>query len=435
MSEHYHLVGVAGVGMSALAQALLGDGRSVSGSDRYCDDGAKSAITTKLALAGVVLLPQDGSGVSDCTTAVVVSTAIEGDNPDIIAAEKLGVPVVHRSQALADLTAGKRTVAVTGTSGKSTVTGMIGWILSELDADPTVVNGAPIINWDSDQCIGNVRSGKSDLWVIEADESDRSLLNYSPEWVLVTNASEDHFSMSETLSLFDQFSRSARVGVVSSVSDPLIMDQFSPELSFSGSEFIYDDVSFRVLLPGRHNAENALLAVILCSRLGFDLKEISVALAKFKGIKRRLEVIGHASGVTVVDEYAHNPAKIRAAWQTVAAYHERMIVVWRPHGYGPLKTMMDGLEETFVELSAKADKVFVMSVYDAGGTADRSIQSDVLVERLCERGIDAQYIDTAENLTHEVLNVVRTGDAVLVMGARDPGLSGLAREILKKLVL
>jgi UDP-N-acetylmuramate--alanine ligase len=179
--EHYHLVGVAGVGMSALAQVLLGQGMRVSGSDRHFDRGEDLEVIAKLRGAGVRFLPQDGRGVTAGTAGVVVSTAIEKGNPDLEAAECRAVPVMHRAEMLARAAAGKRCVAVTGTSGKSTVTGMIGWILDQAGADPVVVNGAPVLNWVTPAAVGNVRLGKSDLWVLEADESDRSLLRYHPD--------------------------------------------------------------------------------------------------------------------------------------------------------------------------------------------------------------------------------------------------------------
>lgn len=391
--------------MSSVAQAALGTGYIVSGSERLRSD---SETVVKLKNAGVLLFDQDGSGITDDLAGVVISTAIEDDNPDLVAARALDVPVLHRSDMLARLIKGKRCLAVSGTSGKSTVTGMIGWVLVELGADPTVVNGAPVVNWMDDEHIGNVRIGKSDLWVIEADESDRSLLNYFPDWALITNLSADHFSLPETVELFEEFR--------GHVSD-WVLDETDVE-SFS-------DVNIPV--PGDHNVENAAMVLTAARKLGYDADDAAKALEKFRGISRRFEVVGSCGGVTVIDDYAHNPAKIGAAFKTARQEYGSVTALWRPHGYGPLVKMMDDMAKMFVANCSETDRVLIMPVYDAGGTADRSINSDELVRRLVEMGVNAQYVEEGD----VVLSAVdQPSDAVLVLGARDPGLPELAKEIL-----
>jgi len=433
MSEHYHLVGVAGVGMSALAQALLAEGHRVSGSDRLFDGGTELPVIRQLRNAGVHFVPQDGSAVTGDTVAVVVSTAIEEDNPDLAAAERLACPVVHRAEMLGRLLRGRPSVAVTGTSGKSTVTGMIGWILQELDADPVVVNGAVVIGWDGDNAVGNFRPGGSDLWVIEADESDRSLLQYHPDWAVVTNVSSDHFSRDETEELFRRFCTQVRIGCITPSRSPLFLDQCNPYVGRNSSHFTYGRTAFRLRLPGLHNAENALNAVLLCERLGYDREALSAALATFPGLRRRLECIGVVGEITVVDDYAHNPAKIRAAWRAFKPHCRRVISVWRPHGYGPLAKMLEALEETFRELCTPDDLLFFLPVYDAGGTAERGIQSDALCERLCLHGCTAEYVESYDELLDRIPMVAAPGDVVLVMGARDPHLTGLAHDLVTAL--
>lgn len=429
---HYHLVGVAGVGMSALAQAMIAEGFEVTGSDRYRDTGAGLDVLGKLEKARVRLVPQDGSGVTGAV-GVVVSTAIEDDNPDILAATEQGVTVLHRSDALAGLVADKRCVAVTGTSGKSTVTGMIGWVLAEGGMDPTVVNGAPVLNWRDGNAIGNFRRGGSDLWIVEADESDRSLLRFHPDWAVITNASHDHFSLEETLDLFEAFSEQVGTGLVSTLREPGLLEGFEAKLSREGSVFRHGCAEIRVPVPGRHNAENALLAVELCRRLGMDLDAVVDGLGSYMGIHRRLERVGSAGGISVFDDYAHNPAKIRAAWETLAPYHGRMIAVWRPHGFGPLRGMMDALAEVFCALCGERDRVYVLPVYDAGGTADRSVGADALVDRLRAGGADARYEADAVALPALIAELSEAGDVILTMGARDPELPALARAILSAL--
>jgi len=428
--EQYHLVGVAGVGMSALAQAFAAAGRTVSGSDRYYDAGVDLDAIRRLRRAGIDFRPQDGSGVGPHTKALVVSTAIEHDNPDILAANAAGVPILHRAEALAHLVAEKRCIAVTGTSGKSTVTGMIGHVMAELGADPTVVNGAAVLNWVSVGTVGNFRAGNSDWWVIEADESDRSLLKYHPAWAVITNATADHFGLRETLELFERFKRQIGSGLVSTLDEPELLAELRVDSSADARNFEYAGLRFELAMRGRHNAENALLAVVLCERLGFDLKEIRDALSSFKGIHRRLELVGSVNGVTVIDDYAHNPAKIRAAWRAIAG-PGRVIGVWRPHGYGPLATMMDDLASAFRDVCREKDLLFVLPVFDAGGTADRSVCAGDLVERILAQGLEGVTAIEPRALSGHVAEKTRPGDTVLLMGARDPGLPALAAEVLR----
>lgn len=428
--EHCHLVGVAGAGMSALAQVLLAEGRRVTGSDRHCDAGRDLDVVAKLRRAGVGFLPQDGSGVAPGTAVVVVSTAIEKDNPDLAAATRHGVPVAHRAEMLARLCNPKRCVAVTGTSGKSTVTGMIGYILEQAGADPVVVNGAPALNWMDEDRVGNVRWGRSDLWVIEADESDRSLTQFRPDWAVITNVSRDHFGEQEAADLFAAFARQARSGAVDAVADASLLRGFDPEVTKEGSTFAWQGVRFELGLPGRHNAENAYLAALACERLGIPTATSAGALRGFRGIHRRLEKVGTARGVTVIDDYAHNPAKIRAAWEALAPYARRVLALWRPHGYGPLASMMEDLTETFASVVREGDNLWILPVYDAGGTADRSVNGGTLVESLRRRG--AAHVEAADPAaaSEAAASHAGAGDVVLVMGARDPGLSRMARDIL-----
>ena len=431
---HVHLVGVAGVGMNPLAQALLAAGYEVTGSDRYLDTGHELAVLPKLRKAGVRLVPQDGSGVHAHTQAAVVSTAIEPDNPDVTAAARHGVPVRHRAEMLASLLEGKQCVAVTGTSGKTTVTGMVGWLLEQLGDDPTVVNGGIVVNWETDERVGNVRVGRAGLWVVEADESDRSLLRFRPDWAIVTNISADHFDLAETRKLFAQFAERVQhdiVGPWDDAAEP--WRSFAPELSATGSRFVYGGQEFGLPLLGRHNADNALQAVLLCERLGHSLARIAAALATFRGIRRRLDVAGTAGGVTVIDDYAHNPAKIRAAWQAVAPHARRVHAVWRPHGFGPLAKMFGDLEALFREMAASCERVYLLPVYYVGGTATASVTSDALVAPLAADGLPVELAPDYDTLVQRITATARPGDTVLIMGARDPDLPALARRIVAAL--
>ncbi len=426
----YHLVGVAGVGMSALAMVLLDRGATVSGSDRSRDSGEASDVLDKLCKAGLRLTPQDGSGINEGLSAAVFSSAVEKGNPDFIAARRLTIPIVHRAEMLAWLARGKRLVAVAGTSGKTTVTGMIGWILERFGMDPTVVNGGAVLNWVDGRSVGNVRLGRSDLWVVEVDESDRSLMRFDPEWVVVTNISKDHFEVSEAESLFRAFAaRASRgvAGVLGDAADRRALEDFKPVLAEAGSSFEYGGASFDIPLPGAHNAENALCSAMICAKLGVEPAFSSRALASFKGIHRRLELVGAARGITVIDDYAHNPAKIEAAWRAVKPFHERVIAVWRPHGYGPLALLADELATMFGRLVVPPDVLYLLPVFYAGGTAQRSITSEEFAQKAQKLGANAEFMPGYAELMGRLMETVKPGDAVLFMGARDPGLPVFAR--------
>ena len=464
---NYHLVGIAGVGMSALAQALLNAGHDVSGSDRFCDQGRGDLdVLAVLRRAGVQLLPQDGSGATAGLTGVVVSSAIEADNPDLLAAQQRGVPVLHRAELLARLAAGRRLIAVTGTAGKTTVTGLLGYLLEGLGADPTVINGGNVLNWQRANATGSVRCGGTDLWVLEADESDQSLLRFAPDWAIVTNISKDHFELPEVVALFRRFAAQVKTGIIcgpgvaelirgytsavlitpsdveATVSSPdveatarrLIAEKRPAAASTKAVQLPPDMLSpaaaaYASPLPGRHNAENVLLAATLCEQLGFAPVKIRAALAGFQGLQRRLEKVGEAHGVLVYDDYAHNPVKIAAAWRAVAPTQGRVFGIWRPHGYGPLKLMLQELADAFAAVCRPGDRVFLLPVFYAGGTASPTVTTAQLADELRARGVSAEAIPDDDQWPERLCADLRPSDVVLCMGARDPDLPKLARRL------
>ncbi len=442
-SRQYHIVGVAGVGMCALAEVLRAQGNTVSGSDRHLDQGRDLDVLRRLQAQGVRLTPQDGSAVTPGTEAVLVSTAIEPDNADLLAARTHAVPVVHRAAMLAKLVQGQRCVAVAGTAGKTTVTAMIGWLLEQAGLDPWVVNGGAVVGWDTGDRVGNVRAGHSDLWVVETDESDRSFLNFHPEWAVITNLSKDHFELDETVTLFRQFARQVRRGIVSGPGVQTLMGPaegpFLPEEHADCTRgdvswrFSHQGVDYLVPMLGRHNAVNAFNAVRLCRQLGVAPDILQQGLKTFRGVRRRLEMIGWARGITVVDDYAHNPAKIKAAWQAVGDSGERIIGVWRPHGFGPLAAMMPELAAAFGAGMREPDRLFLLPVYYAGGTAQRNVSSEDLAARLQAAGRKAEAVPDYETLMARLLTICQIRDVVLCMGARDPDLPVFARQLVAQL--
>jgi len=430
----YHLVGIAGVGMSALAQALLDAGHAVAGSDRFLDQGRGDLeVLETLRRAGVRLFPQDGSGITDRTTAVVVSTAIEADNPELAAAQRLGVPVRHRADLLAELVAGQRLIAIAGTAGKTTTTALAGHLLAELGANPSVVNGGVALGWQRPDALGSARRGRGDLWVLEVDESDRSLLRFAPDWAIITNISKDHFELDEVVALFRQFAAQVGTGIVCG---PGVADLLCGHIKARLIEWTPDKRpavtatgTYPAPMPGRHNAENARLAATLCEQLGFAPEKIRAALGTFQGVQRRLEKVGARGGVTVYDDYAHNPAKIAAACAAVQPAPGRLLAVWRPHGYGPLKLMLGELADALAGALRPQDAVFILPVFYAGGTATPVATADDLVAALRACGAHAEPASDHAALEARLRAAMRPGDVVLVMGARDPDLPRLARRL------
>ena len=341
----------------------------------------------------------------------------------------MGLPIRHRADMLAELTRGHTLAAIAGSSGKSTVTGMTGWILEGAGFDPVVVNGAELIQWSGEGRLGNTRWGAGSVWVVEVDESDRSLLLFDPDWAVVTNVSKDHFDVAATARLFSDFEARVKSGVIRGRGEGGVLAGFEPRIGCQGSEFDFRGAPVRLRLPGLHNAENAYMAAALSEKLGASPGAIRERLGEFKGIRRRFEIVSKAQGITVVDDYAHNPAKIFAAWTAARLTGTRVIGIWRPHGYGPLAAMMEELAETFAALCRGGDRLRVLPVYDAGGTANRSVGANDLVERVRRLDASAETASDESELIRRIGDEAREGDVILVMGARDPGLPRLARDI------
>jgi UDP-N-acetylmuramate--alanine ligase len=430
MKTKVHIAGIGGVGMSALAQALLDCGVTVTGSDRLLDSGDLTGPLACLQAQGVILYPQDGQGVTSETARLVVSTAIESDNPEVIRAKALGLPIVHRAAELASLLQGRRLIAVTGTCGKSTVTGMLGWLLEGAGLDPVVVNGAAVSGWDAHQTrIGSVRWGKGAFAVIEADESDRSLMTFSPEHAIITNASADHFGLKETLELFAAF-RAKIPGVVIDGEDEASLLADVAQEGWNGF-FTYEGIRYTVPMPGLHNIQNACHAVRMARALGVEGMKLAEVLKTFGGIERRLQRIGACEKAAVIDDYAHNPEKLAAAWTTLATvFPQGICAVWRPHGFAPLRKMIDALAEIFPRVCRFCDELLLLPVYDAGGTADRSISSADLASRLEAKHVNVFVVDSLEHAESLMREAAHAGKGALVtFGARDPGLPRLAKRL------
>lgn len=458
-SKPYFFVGIGGSGMMPLAHILLGQGATVAGSDRSLDQARLSAKFDDLRARGVRLFPQDGSGLTSPDQLVVASAAVEDSVPDIQAAAALGCERKSRAQLLSELfNAAPLPIGVAGTSGKSTVTGMIGWILHACGSDPTVMNGAVMTNFVAeDRPYASALVGGGEAFVSEVDESDGSIAEYWPRIAVLNNISLDHKSMDELRELFAAFITKAATAVINTgdAEGAALAMQLPRDrrVSFAlGSEA---DLSARDLheqpggvtftlhageerhevalaVPGRHNVANALAALGATRAAGVPLAQGVQAIAGFNGLRRRLEVVGTAAGVTVIDDFAHNPDKIAATLQTLHAFPGRLLILFQPHGYGPLKGMRRELVAAFAQHLMPQDRLILPDPVYFGGTTDRSVGSGAIVADLAATSAGARHIPDRASAAAAIVAEAKTGDRIVVMGARDDTLSLLAREMLEQ---
>ena len=447
-AHHYFFCGIGGSGMMPLAMIVAARGARVTGSDRSLDQGRIGEKFAALERLGIGLFPQDGSGVAKGQV-FVASAAVEDSVPDVVAATRLGLERLSRADLLARLfnASGER-IAVGGTSGKSTVTGMIGWILDQAGRDPTIMNGAVMKNYvRPDAPFASARVGGGKAFVSEVDESDGSIALYTPDIAVLNNVALDHKSMEELRRLFGDFAGRARVAIVNADNAEARALAGANARTFGfqagadvrgtevaeradGIDFLANGVPVSLRIPGRHNAANALAALAACEAAGVVLAKGAAALAGFAGLKRRLDVVGVGHGVTVIDDFGHNPDKIAATLETLHAFPGRLLIMFQPHGYGPLRLMGKELAETFRSRLKEADRLFVPDPAYYGGTVDRSQGSDALCAAI---GPQATHVPLRAEIGPRLLADAHPGDRILIMGARDDTLSSFAAEILARL--
>lgn len=465
--DDYFFCGIGGSGMLPLAmivqaQIRASGGGRIEGSDRSRDQGRTPEKFAWLEAHGVTLHPQDGSGVTRAGQTVVATGAIEDTVPDIGAAKRAGARIVTRPELLSQLfNAAPTSIGVAGTSGKSTITGMIAWILHQAGRAPTVMNGAVMKNFaDADHPFASALIGGPELFVSEVDESDGSIARYNPTVAVVSNISLDHKSMEELRDLFGGFTGRAAKAVLnldnvetralaqSLPTDKVItfaLGEESASLNAHDLEPLPTGMRFGLTerggtrhavtlnVPGAHNVANALAALGAVRAIGVPLAEAVAALETFAGIRRRMEIVGTAAGVTVIDDFAHNPDKIAATLKTLHAFDGRLLILFQPHGFGPLRLMQREFIEGFVGLM-RADDVLLMPepVY-FGGTTDRSVGSEDIASGVRAAGRNAEALATREACGDRLVELARPGDRIIVMGARDDTLSDFAAGLLKRL--
>ncbi|WP_426026947.1 UDP-N-acetylmuramate--L-alanine ligase [Brevundimonas sp. TWP2-3-4b2] len=460
--DDYFFCGIGGSGMLPLALIVQARGGRLEGSDRSRDQSRTPEKFAWLEAHGVTLHPQDGSGVTRAGQTVVATGAIEDTVPDIGAARRAGARIVTRPELLSQLfNAAPASIGVAGTSGKSTITGMIAWILHQAGREPTVMNGAVMKNFaDADHPFASALIGGPDLFVSEVDESDGSIARYDPTVAVVSNISLDHKSMEELRELFGGFTGRAEKAVLNldNVETQALAQTLPAEkvITFAlgeesatlnahdleplpaGMRFTLTELGggrHAVVLnvPGAHNVANALAALGAVRAIGVPLDQAVAALEGFAGIRRRMEVVGTANGVTVIDDFAHNPDKIAATLKTLHAFEGRLLILFQPHGFGPLKLMKQEFIDGFAGLMRPDDVLLMPEPVYYGGTTDRSVGSEDIAAGIRAAGRTAEALATREACGDRLAQLARAGDRIIVMGARDDTLSDFAAGLIRRL--
>jgi UDP-N-acetylmuramate--alanine ligase len=459
---HVHFIGIGGSGLSAIARLLLEQGYTVTGSDRTI-----SPLAADLQKAGATI--HNGHAAENVTGAdwVVRSSAVPDDNPEVVAALATGIPVYKRADFLGRLMEGKTGIAIAGTHGKTTTTGMLAWIFYALGADPTFINGGVLQNLGV-----NARAGKGGFFIIEADEYDRMFLGLKPYYAVVTNIEHDHPDCYPTpadfRTAFVEFTRLVPPeGALVACGEDMGAMELMAEARRMGKRVVGYRIAenarteagewvlaqnvmannlggftfnclvrlntgpnyvsaIQLRMPGLHNVRNALAALAVAGLAGLNVKEAGKALGNFQGTGRRFEIKGEANGVTVIDDYAHHPTEVRATLDAARARYpsRRIWVVWQPHTYSRTQTLFD----EFVISFGEADQVIVSEVYAA-----REAQQDFSAEKVVRamHHHSAHFIPTLPEISNYLLSHLKPGDVLLVLSAGDA--DQVSAEVLTRL--
>jgi UDP-N-acetylmuramate--alanine ligase len=440
---NYFFIGIAGTGMSAIAQYLKAAGHAVAGSDRQFVSGVHNESKAALEAEGIICYEQGAGGVTADTDVVVVSTAIEDSVPEVQQAKALEKPIIKRSELLAEIVTTKKTVAVGGTSGKSTTTAMLFEILHHAGLHPSVIGGEGLSRLIKAGKIGNAAYGEGEWLIIEADESDGSIVQYHPEIGLLLNIDKDHQEMDELMKLFSIFksnskhfitnlthplSASLSVGSPFDFDSPSSFHQVGTKISFE-----FNGQDFEINTPGRHSMENAMAAIAVASSIGIDLATCSRALSKYEGIYRRHQVYGEKNGVILVDDFAHNPVKCARSMEACQPFADKLIAWFQPHGYGPTRFLRNDFVEELSKVVRPQDEIWMSEIYYAGGTAVKDISAEDLINDLKARGVNAYFVSDRNHLLDSMRQHFTASTTLLLMGARDPSLGEFAKQVWENL--
>jgi UDP-N-acetylmuramate--alanine ligase len=439
----YYLSGVAGTGMNALAQYLVADGHLVYGSDRSFDHNENDDYRSFLMQKGIHIVKQDGRVLDKTFDVCIYSAAVEKSVADYRRARELTLTTTTRSEFLKEIYNRKKSIGIAGTSGKTTVTGMLATILVENGRDISVLCGAEILNYSDHGMGGNCLYSGTACLLAEVDESDKVIDRYRSHLALITNISEDHMPLAEALALFHRFITQAKIIAYNMDCDSTrkLVGQFTgTKIAFSLLDpsaeiyienmqtekdhctFTIQSVPFRIAVPGRYNIENAAAAVAAATAYGMDLQQCTGALTRFAGIKGRFERIREK----IYYDFAHNPAKMDSLLSTATTLYPSIIMYYQPHGYTPFKNQMDMLISIFHQRLRSGDLLIIGSIYDAGGSASRDISSEALVDALKNESFPVYYGDHRHEVSEIIHSNLDQKAACFVVGARDRSLRRFA---------
>lgn len=435
--------GIGGSGMSAIAGFMADKGHSIVGSDRAFDSNGDCKLSHLLQTRGIKIVPHNGSGINENFDYVIFSTAVEHTQPEYLAAKSLGLKIKNRPEYLIDITKNFKTTAVAGTSGKSTTSGLLAFLMQKIGLEPNFIGGGRVKNLSLNSHIGNYIAGSSDLMVIEACESDGTIVDYSPQNSILLNLQLDHHSIEKTSSMFEKFlQQTSAIKIINAddlnlkklkILNPISFSIDSPSdyeaenityLPFSSS-FTVNKIRFKLSLPGKYNIYNALAAIAMLSEMGVPLKDIAHFIPLFSGIQRRFDIHFNTPNHLVIDDFAHNPHKISCLMQTVSKIKDRICYIFQPHGYAPTKLMKDGYIETFATCLRESDHLILLPIYFAGGNASKDISSDDIAKSVRARGKSVQAVRERK----EILDRLSEWQNFVIFGARDDTLSDLAKDI------
>jgi UDP-N-acetylmuramate--alanine ligase len=442
-----HFVGIGGIGMSGIAEIMNNLGYRVQGSDAAVNNN-----TRRLEAKGIkVFEGHDATNLRDVSY-VVISTAIKDDNPEVVAARKMSIPVIRRAEMLAELMRLKCAVAISGSHGKTTTTSLVACLFEAADLDPTVINGGIINNKST-----NAYLGQSDYLIVEADESDATFIKIPSTIGVITNIDPEHMDyykdFATLVAAFKSFIRNLpfygfgvacidhpvvrklvedvterriiTYGIDSKdaniVAYNIVSDTYSSTFDIKIKQANMDGYSIieniSIPTPGKHNVLNSLAAIAIGVELDFGIKVIKNGFKQFQGVKRRFSLVGSYNGAEIIDDYAHHPVEIEATLSTakdvVSKRKGRVIAIFQPHRY----TRLENLFTDFANCFSKADKVYILDVFAAGDSPIEGINSKTLVEAINKNGIDATYVLNHEDITSIVATGSKGGDIILMMGA------------------
>ncbi len=450
--QNVFFIGIAGTGMSALAQYLKGIGKTVYGSDRYFKAGEFNETKNKLEAEGIVCFEQNGEGITASTQLVIVSTAIEDTVAEVQKAKQLNIPIIKRSELLALISQSKKTITVGGTSGKSTTVAMLFEILDHAALQPGLISGAGLTRLIKQNKIGNAEVGVGEWLIIEADESDGSIVQYKPEIGILLNVDKDHKDIDELMKLFMQFKQNSKTFIVNCDNKPAATLSTNKQVDFSIDEnngagyyannfkqdgfvisFTVKQTTFSLHAPGKHNAENALAAIAAANFIGVDLNTCAEALQQYEGIYRRHQLIGIKNGITLIDDFAHNPAKCAASIRACQPVAAKLIAWFQPHGYAPTRFLRNDYVKEIAAALRTQDEIWMSEIFYAGGTAVKDISANDLISDLKALNKNAFFVEQRTDFPIAIQPHLTSDCVVLLMGARDPGLEDFAKFVWEKI--